>query len=104
MISGKIVKGAASATANETLADFQHHNIVSLDPLIQEHGVHVRSFSDDIVAAIGRTTLEVLNEFTSADPLTAKVHASYMDFLGKANRYNTVFDRRLLEMRAKVLG
>ncbi|MBI4185322.1 MAG: TRAP transporter substrate-binding protein [Proteobacteria bacterium] len=100
----EIVKAVASATANETLADFQRHNIESLDPLLTQHGVELRQFADEIVAALGKTTLEVLNEFATGDALTARVHASYMAFLRKANRYNTVFDRKMLEMRAKVLG
>lgn len=95
----KIIEVAARATAHETLADFTYHNIVSLDPLLAEEGVELHTFSDEIVRALGQATREVLAELATTDALTAKVHDSYMGFLGHANRYSQRFDQRLLEMR-----
>ena len=100
----QIIEVAASATANETLADFHYHNIETLPTLVEEHGVELRTFSDDIVRALGRTTKEVLDELAASDPLTGRVHDSFMAFLTKADRYAERFDRRLLEMRALALG
>jgi TRAP-type mannitol/chloroaromatic compound transport system substrate-binding protein len=100
----QIVEVAASATANETLADFQYHNIQALPSLVEEHGVEVRTFPDDVVRALGRTTKAVLDELAASDPLTGRVHESFIAFLTRANRYNQLFDRRLLEMRALALG
>ena len=100
----QIVEVAASAAANETLADFQYHNIDAWRPLIEEEGVEVRTFPDDVVRALGRTTKEVLDELAASDPLTGRVHESFMGFLTRANRYADHFDRRLLEMRSMALG
>ena len=99
----QIIEVAASAAANETLADFQYHNIDAWGPLTEE-GVEVRTFPDDVVRALGRTTKEVLDELAASDPLTGRVHESFMGFLPKANRYADHFDRRLLEMRSMALG
>jgi TRAP-type mannitol/chloroaromatic compound transport system substrate-binding protein len=100
----RIVAVAARATAEETLADFTYHNIVSLDPLLAEEGVELRTFSDEIVVALGQATLEALDELNASDPLCAKVYASFSRFLEQANRYNLVFAKRFLEMRSLALG
>ena len=100
----KIIEVAARATAHETLADFTYHNIVSLDPLLAEEGVELHTFSDEIVRALGAATWEVLAELAATDPLTERVHDSFMTFLGQANRYSQQFDQRLLEMRTIALG
>lgn len=100
----RIVAVAAKATAQETLADFTYHNIVSLDPLLAEEGVELRTFSDEIIVALGEATREALDELAASDPLTAKVDASFNAFLVQANRYNRVFAERFLQMRGLVLG
>jgi len=98
-----ILRVAAAAAAHETLADFTYHNIVSLEPLLAEEGVEVRTWPDDIVRALGATTREVLAELAASDELTGRVHASFSDFLVQANRYGQQFDQRLLEMRGIAL-
>ena len=99
----KIVQYAVSSVANETLADFTYHNIVSLDPLIEEHGVEIRQFSDEIVQELGRVTAEVMEEEAATDELTGRVHAAYMDFLRKADAYSARMDQVSLSQRSAVL-
>jgi TRAP-type mannitol/chloroaromatic compound transport system substrate-binding protein len=99
-----ILRVAAAAAAHATLADFTFHNIVSLEPLLAEHGVELRSFPEEIVRALGATTREVLDELAATDELTGRVHASFSAFLRQAARYNREFDQRLLEMRGIALA
>jgi TRAP-type mannitol/chloroaromatic compound transport system substrate-binding protein len=98
-----IVEAAASATANETYADFVFHNIETYGPLLRENGVQVRTWPDDIVNALGTTTLSVLEELAATDALSRKVSDSFMAFLRKADEYGMAFDARMLEMRHSVL-
>lgn len=98
-----IVETAAAAIAQETYADFVYHNVDAFGPLLAEEGVALRTFSDEIVAALGKATLEVFAELAASDPLTAKVHDSFMTFLRKADQYAMQFDARLLAMRHAVL-
>jgi TRAP-type mannitol/chloroaromatic compound transport system substrate-binding protein len=100
----KIIEVAAAAAAHRTLADFTFHNIVTFDPLLAEEGIELRTFPDDVVQALGRTTKEVLDEMAASDPLTGKVHRSFGDFLAQANRYGQRFDQRMLEMRGLALA
>jgi TRAP-type mannitol/chloroaromatic compound transport system substrate-binding protein len=99
----KIIEVAAAAAAHRTLADFTFHNIVTLEPLLQEQGVEIGTFPDDVVRALGKTTREVLDELAAGDELTGRVHASFERFLVQADRYGQLFDKRMLEMRGLAL-
>ncbi len=100
----QIVRVACSACANESLAEFQFHNIQSYEQLASKYGVEVRQLPDDVVEALAKATGEVLDDMAKADPQTAKVHASFMDFLKKAHAYNKVMDQGLLRMREIAFG
>jgi TRAP-type mannitol/chloroaromatic compound transport system substrate-binding protein len=99
-----IVEAAATASAMEYHADYAFHNVVTLQPLVEQHGLELRLFPDDVVAALGRTSLEVLAELGDRTPLTRKIHGSYMGFLEQANVYSQWFDLPMLRMRAATLG
>ncbi len=81
------IRVCAKATSDETLADFTYHNAISLEPLVREHGVELRQFSDEILKVMAGYASEVLEELGRTDPLTAKVHASFMPFLTQARAY-----------------
>lgn len=97
-----IIEAAASATANETLADFLYHNTESFLPLIAE-GVELRAFPESVVRAMGTATFEVFDELAAKDDLTKRTYASYMDFLKKSIVYSDRFDARMLAMRRLVV-
>ena len=99
-----IIEAAASAAASETYADFVYHNIDAYGPLIEEHGVQVRAFSEPIVKAMGEAWQATSAEMAAADPMTKRVVDSFQSFLVKAQPYAEVFDGRTLEMRRIVLG
>ncbi len=94
-----IVEAAASATANETYADFVYHNVDSFRPLLEEEGVQLRTFNDQIVEALAKATHEVLADLATRDPMTKKVNDSFASFLGKAVYYADKFDLRMQQMR-----
>jgi TRAP-type mannitol/chloroaromatic compound transport system substrate-binding protein len=99
-----IVAAAAKASAFEYHADYAFHNPVALEALVEEHGVELRMFPDEVADALGRTSLEVLEELGAASPLTEKIHQSYMAFLGPANRYAQWLELPMHRMRARALG
>ena len=100
----RIVQYAVSSVSNETTADFLYHNIVSLPTLVQEHGVKLRTFSDEIVAELGRVTFEVVDEEAEKDELTRRVRDSYMAFLRQAAEYSRYMTQPSLRWRDIVLG
>ena len=98
-----IVRFAAQSVAEASLADFTHHNVISLDPLI-ERGVKVRSFGPAIVDALGTASMTVLEELGAASALNARIHKSYMDHARRCARYSARMEQVMLRQRARVLG
>ncbi len=98
-----IVETAAAAIATETTADFTYNNIVSYGPLLED-GVELRYWPDDVVAALGRTTRDVMADLAATNPVTAKVAESLDAYLIQANRYAQDFDERFFRMRAQALA
>ncbi|MCG8511090.1 MAG: ABC transporter substrate-binding protein, partial [Rhodospirillales bacterium] len=100
----KIVEYAAQASAHEALADFTRHNAKFLDILVKEHGVRLHTWPDDIVAALGTATKEVLAELAATDEMTAKINQSFTAYLNEARNWSKWSDQRFLAMREAALG
>lgn len=99
-----IVERAATASALEYHADYYYHNVMALQPLIERYDIELRTFPDDVVEALGRTSVEVLAELGAKTPLTQEIHASYMAFLKRANPYSQWFEGQAIAIRARALG
>jgi TRAP-type mannitol/chloroaromatic compound transport system substrate-binding protein len=99
-----VVEGAVMAEALAYGADYRFHNVVALGPLVAERGVELRTYPDEVVDALGRTTLEVLAELGESTALTRRIHASYMAFLKRAIAYAEWFDRPILAQRSRGLA
>jgi TRAP-type mannitol/chloroaromatic compound transport system substrate-binding protein len=79
-----MMQAVVEAEAWREYADFSAHNADSLKVLVEEHGVDVRRFNDDLLNEIGRISGDVVAEVGTSDPLTQQIYNSYMDFRGKA--------------------
>jgi len=98
------IETTALASAMRYHADYTFHNVMALQPLVEDHGVLLRVYPDDVIEALGRTSLEVLDELGEANALTRKIHRSYRPFLERANTYSQWFTGLILTTRAGVLG
>ncbi|MEM7042373.1 MAG: TRAP transporter substrate-binding protein [Pseudomonadota bacterium] len=99
-----IVDASAKATAIEYNADYRYHNVTLLPALVEEHGVELRGFPEEVNEAIGRISMDVLSELGTGDDLTQRIHGSYMTFLRQTNDYAQRFDAPIHRMRAKALA
>ncbi|MBV6658827.1 MAG: TRAP transporter substrate-binding protein [Devosiaceae bacterium] len=99
-----VVEQACLAAAMETTADFTFHNIVSLRPLVEEHGVQVHTMPDSVIDALARESGPVLEEVAESSPIAGETFASFRAFLTEANTYAQASDLAALQMRAKALG
>ncbi len=62
------------------MAEFDANNAAALRTLVNEHGVQVREFPDEVIVALGEAAREVLTDVAGSDDLTQRVHDSYMAF------------------------
>jgi len=76
-----IVRYACQAANMDMHADFEAHNGDALKSLVEEHGVELRPFPDDVLAELKRVSLELMEEQAAADELSARVWASLRAYL-----------------------
>ena len=75
-----IVETACIAENSFLLAEFNTRNHEALRTLVDEHGVDVRRFPDDVLEALERYSIEVLDDLAAADPMVARVYAAYQEY------------------------
>lgn len=75
-----VVETSCVAENSYLLAEFNTRNYEALKTLTEEHQVELRRFPDDVLEALQRYSLEVLDELAAADPMVARVYASYRSF------------------------
>ena len=80
---------AASARANQQmLAEYYAKNNQALTKMVEEDGVQVRTFSDEILSALRDATREVHAENAEGNDLYQRVLADYEAFLEGARTWN----------------
>jgi TRAP-type mannitol/chloroaromatic compound transport system substrate-binding protein len=78
-----VVENAAAACNVISEAWCQRNNADAMEDLVKNQGVQLRTLPDDVIKALRAATNKVLAEAVAKDPLTAKVHKSYMAFKQK---------------------
>jgi TRAP-type mannitol/chloroaromatic compound transport system substrate-binding protein len=76
-----IIEIAAAAELSRSLAKFNAENTRSLRILRGDKRIKILRFNDALIKTFGKLSKEVLADTAAKDPLTRKVHDSYMAFL-----------------------
>jgi TRAP-type mannitol/chloroaromatic compound transport system substrate-binding protein len=85
-----IVKYACQAANMDMFADFEARNGEALKTLVNEHGVELRAFPDEVLAELKRASAEVIEEQAASDPVSGKVWASYKAYMENARASTAV--------------
>ena len=93
-----VIANAASATAVETLAQFDYFNAQAIAPL-KEAGVEFKTFPADVVEAMRSAWAEVRGELEAANPTFKKVGESYNSYLSAAVGYSKLMGEPMLAGR-----
>lgn len=96
----QVIKLAAAQENVMNPADFIANHSRSLDILLNEHGVELRSFPDEVMIELGKATEKVLADAAAADPMTGKVAESYMAFLDEAATWTEQSEQAYLRARS----
>ncbi len=81
-------------------ADIHVQQVEALPILLQEHGVQLRKFDDEILRAFGKVSGEVVAEVGASDPFTRRVYDSFIKFRKASIRWADVSERAYLNARA----
>lgn len=87
------VEMACRVTNEDMLAEFTANNQNALESLVTEHGVDLRPFPPEVLAALREASEAVVDELAARDPFSAEVLASYRSFLQRARRWHEVSER-----------
>jgi TRAP-type mannitol/chloroaromatic compound transport system substrate-binding protein len=75
-----IVQTACIAEADYVLAEFNARNFQALNALINDHGVELKAFPEDVLQTLKAQSSIIMNEMSNQDPLVEKIYSSYMAF------------------------
>jgi TRAP-type mannitol/chloroaromatic compound transport system substrate-binding protein len=66
---------------------------------VDVHKVQLRQIPEDVIIALHRESERILKELALADPMTAKVLASYETFLRNVRAYHRISEQAYLNAR-----
>lgn len=83
-----IVENAVAACNVISEAWCQKNNAEAMDDLVRNHGVQAQPLPDDVLARLRTETNAVLEEAVARDPVTRRVHESYMAYKAKYDSWS----------------
>ena len=97
-----IIQTAAAAENNYNLAEFNAHSSSALATLLNEHGVELVEFSDEIFTEIATAARDVLTGVGGSDPETKKIYDSFLAFRKDATGWSRLSEQGYMNKRALV--
>ncbi len=95
------VENAASAENDYMLAEYNVQNARALTTLVEQHGVRLTRFPDEILDAMARISVDVLAETAASDALTGRVFESFSQSMARTARWGEVGERAFTRIREK---
>lgn len=99
-----VVEYACQAANDDMLSEFTARNSQALKTLVDEHGVQLRRFSDELLAQIGKVSAEVVAEIAGQDPFSSRVYSSFDAFRKNSIAYTHVSEEAYTQARALTFG
>ena len=94
-----IVRNAIRVANQDMLADFTAKNNRALEQLVNEHGVELRQFPDEVLAELKKLSDDVVSEEAAKDPMSQKVFESFVKFRDQATKWHAVSEQAYLNAR-----
>ena len=99
-----VVKYACQAANDDMFSEFTARNSQALKTLVDEHGVQLRRFSDELLAQIGKVSAEVVAEIAGQDPFSSRVYSSFDAFRKNSIAYTRISEEAYTQARALTFG
>ena len=96
----EVIEKGATATNLTMLSEFQARNDAALQALINQHGVKLRRYSDEVLNKIGARAGEVLQEIAERDALSTDVFGKITKFRRTALRWTNTSEGAFAAARA----
>ena len=103
--SDKVMVEAAASMENDVMmSEFNANNGASLAKLINEQGVQLRKFNDDIYDSFGEASEEVFAETVEHSDLARRIHESFASARANIGSWQKIADQEYLRQRNRVIG
>lgn len=99
-----LVEAAASMENDVMMAEFNANNGASLAKLINEQGVQLKKFSDDIYDSFGEAAEAVFAETVEHSDLAKRIHDSFLAARADIGAWQKIADQEYLRQRNRVTG
>ncbi|MDZ4731481.1 MAG: TRAP transporter substrate-binding protein [Xanthomonadales bacterium] len=94
-----IVNYACMAVTTNMHAEFEANNGAKLHTLVEEHGVQLRAFPDDVLAELRRHTFDILDDLAKEDEVARETWHSFRDFMQQVRQATDTGARYFLNHR-----
>lgn len=99
-----IISAAAAQENDVMMSEYNAKNGAALSRLINEQGVQVRSFNDDVWDALGEAAVEVFEETRQHSDLANRTHESFLAGLADIGKWFVDSNSAYVSQRQRVLG
>jgi TRAP-type mannitol/chloroaromatic compound transport system substrate-binding protein len=85
----------------DLLAEYTARNPAALQTLLDEHGVDMRPYPDDVLIGLRRISREVVAELADRDAFSRRVYASYSRFYEQSLKWTRISELAYLQARER---
>ncbi|MGD9264277.1 MAG: TRAP transporter substrate-binding protein [Lysobacterales bacterium] len=94
-----VIEIACQAAVMDSLSEFTYKNGQALERLVNEHGVELRRFPDEVLEHLGEISGELMEELSGEDAMFARIYESFRAFRKIVNPWTDISDRTVLNLR-----
>ncbi|WP_136656622.1 TRAP transporter substrate-binding protein DctP [Nitratireductor sp. XY-223] len=99
-----IVQAACNEENARTMAETNAFNGEYLNRLINDHGVQLREFNDDVYDAFGEASAEVIEEAREFDDLSKKIYDAVLEKRAELGAWTALSDTAYVQKRNAVIN
>jgi len=88
----KIIEALAEMHYARLLAEFNARNANALRQLVNEHGVQLRQFPQEVMKALADVAADIAADMGRTDDISTQIYKSYMTTLSEVKEWNGVAD------------
>jgi TRAP-type mannitol/chloroaromatic compound transport system substrate-binding protein len=100
----RIIKAVATSENELMMSEYNAKSGSSLVKLVEEQGVKLRRFNDDIYDSFGEAAEEVFEEVRAHSELSNRIHESFAKVREEVGGWAKISDQAYVAQRNRVLG
>lgn len=97
-----ILETVCMAENDYLLAEFNARNRRAWKNLVEDHGVQLRRFPDDVLQTLRRFSIEVMEDLAAENPMSGRVYESYKTFATEIGAWLKITEGSITEARGSL--